>query len=124
MELEMRSVVVKTFPAATQAIAAEHFASDSVVAARLGYAATSQSWDGEKLTVVYQLQRTGEGAAPVPPPAGRAESNAQANQARATANAMANQARAAANAQANAERAQGRDAVGPPPPPEPSEPPR
>jgi len=120
MELEKRTVVVKTFPAATQSIAAEHFASDSVVAARLGYAATSQSWDGEKLTVVYVLQRPGEGEPPAPPPAARAESNAQANQARATANAMANQARAEANAQANQERAQGGDpGVLPPPPPEP-----
>ena len=117
MELEMRSVVVKTFPAATEAIAYEHFTTDAVVAARLGYAATSQSWDGEKLTVVYQLQPSGEGQPPDPPSVARAESNAQANQARAHANAMANQARAQANARANQERAKGRDQVGLPPPP-------
>ncbi len=88
------------------AIAAGHFAADAVVAARLGYTATSRSWDGEKLTVVYQLQPPGENEAPVPPPAGRMAANALANQARAEANAQANQARVA-----------GRDPVGLPPPP-------
>lgn len=117
MEFEKRSVVVKTFAAATQEIAAERFAADSVVATRLGYAATSQSWDGQKLTVVYQLQPSGESKPPDPPPAARAASNAQANQERAAANAMANLARAEANAQANQERAEGRDPVALPPPP-------
>lgn len=117
MELEMQSVVVKAFPAATQTLAAERFAADSVVAARLGYAATSRSWDGEKLTVVYQLQPSGEGDPPGPSPLTQAESNAQANQARANANAMANQARAEANAQANQERAKARDPDGLPPVP-------
>jgi len=117
MEFEMRSVVVKTFPAATEAIAHEHFTTDAVVAVRLGYAATSQSWDGEKLTVVYQLQPSDEGHPPDPPPAAHMESNAQANQERAAANAMANQARAEANAQANQERAEGRDPGGALPPP-------
>lgn len=117
MEFEMRSVVIKTFPAATQTIAAEHFAADSVVAARLGYAPMSQSWDGEKLTVVYQLQPSREGDPPDPSPLTRAESNAQANQARADANAIANQARAEANAQSNQERAKARDPDGLPPPP-------
>ena len=117
MELEMRSVVVKTFPAATEAIAAEHFATDSTVAARLGYAATSQSWDGKQLTVVYELQRSGEAEPPDAQPTARAEANAQANQERAEANAQANQERAEANAQANQERAEGRHRVGLPPSP-------
>jgi len=109
MELEMQSVVVKAFPAATQALAAERFAEDSVVAARLGYAATSQSWDGEKLTVVYQLQPSGDGVPPDPPPLAQADLNARANEARANANAMANEARAEANAYANQERVKARD---------------
>ncbi len=116
MELEMRPVVVKTFPAATEAIAAEHFASDSTVAARLGYVSTSQSWDGRQLTVVYQLQPSDEAEPPDPQPTTRAEANAQANQARAEANAQANQARAEANAQANQARAKGPDPGGQPPP--------
>ena len=111
MDFERRPVVVKTFAAATQAIAGDLFARDSVVATRLGYAATSQSWDGTKLTVVYQLQVAQEREASESTPVTRMDANARANQERAAANAIANQTRAEANAQANQERAQGRESV-------------
>jgi hypothetical protein len=113
----MQPVVVKAFPATTQTIAAEQVAADSAVAARLGYTPTSQTWDGEKLTVVYELQPSGQKEPSDPPPAERATANAQANQSRAEANAQANQARAEANVQANQARTASRDPVGPPPPP-------
>jgi hypothetical protein len=57
MELQMRPMVVKTFDGETQAIAADRFAADAVVATRLGCAPTSQTWNGTKLTVVYERRR-------------------------------------------------------------------
>ena len=107
MEPQRQPVVVKTFLGATQAIAAKHHADDAVVAARLGYAPTSQTWDGTKLTVVYQLQAPMEASPSHPAPEERAEANARANQERAEANARANQERAEANARANQERLRG-----------------
>ena len=106
MEPQMQPVVVKTFGGATRAIADDLFAADAVVAYRLGYAPTSQTWDGTTLTVVYERQTPDLQDAPPPTPQERAEANAQANRERAEANAQANQHRAAANASANQERAQ------------------
>lgn len=105
MEPPMRPVIVKTFPGATPEIAAERFAADAVVATRLGYAVTSQVWDGTKLTVVYQRQVPTEAGPVHEPPQEHAEANAQANAERAEANARANSERAQANEQATRERA-------------------
>ena len=101
----MRPVIVKTFPGATPEIAAERFAADAVVATRLGYAATSQAWDGTKLTVVYQRQVPAEAGPVHAAPQERAEANAKANTERAEANARANSERAQANERAMRERA-------------------
>ena len=101
----MRPVIVKTFPGATPEIAAERFAADAVVATRLGYVATSQAWDGTKLTVVYQRQVPAEAGPFHAAPQERAEANAKANTERAKANARANSERAQANEQATRERA-------------------
>ena len=116
MEPQMQQVVVKTFTGATEATAAEQYAADAVVAARLGYGSTSQTWDGTKLTVVYE--RLPVETDPMPAASEtRAEANAKANQERAAANAQANQERAAANAWANQERAATNTPSTPPPPP-------
>lgn len=116
MDSQMQPVVVKTFLGATQEIAAEQYAVDVVVATRLGYVPTSQTWDGTKLTVVYERQAPMEAGPSHPTPEERATANARANQERATANAWANQERAAANATANQERAVANASPVPPPP--------
>ena len=115
MEPQMQPVVVKTFPGDTQAVAAEQYAADAVVAARLGYVPTSQTWDGTKLTVVYQRQTTLEAGPSSPALEDRATANARANQERAEANVRANQERAEANARANQERAAADASPAPPP---------
>jgi hypothetical protein len=117
MELQMRPVVIKTFLGATQAIAAEQYAADVVVATRLGYAPTSQTWDGTKLTVVYERQAPMETGPPPAVPEEHVEANARANQERAEANARANRERAEFNAWANQERAATNASPVPPPPP-------
>jgi len=115
MEPQMQPVVVKTFVGATQAIAAEQHAADAVVAARLGYAPTSQTWDGATLTVVYERQAPTEEPPPQRTPEDRAGANVRANQDRAEANARANRERAEANAWANQERAAANASPVPPP---------
>lgn len=117
METQMQPEVIKTFFGATQAIAAEQYATDAIVAARLGYAPISQTWDGTKLTVVYQRQTPVEADPPLPAPAERADANAKANEDRAAANAKANQDRADANAWANRERAAANASTPASPPP-------
>jgi hypothetical protein len=97
MEPQMQPVVVKTFTGATQAIVAEQYAADAVVAARLGYAPTSETWDSTQLTVMYQLQTPVEVAVSPPAEEYPAEANARANQERAADNAWANQERADAS---------------------------
>jgi hypothetical protein len=111
----MQPVVVKTFHGATQAITADQYAADVVVATRLGYAPTSQTWDGTKLTVVYERQAPMEAGPLQATPDEHAEANAQANQERAEANAGANRERADANAWANQERAAANASPIPPP---------
>ena len=105
MEHQMQPVVVKSFDGATRAVAVDAFTADRVIATRLGYAPTSQSWDGTRLTVIYERQAP---TAPPPTPSTlgyHAAANARMNRARAQANALANQARADANALANRARA-------------------
>lgn len=113
----MQSVVIKTFHGATQAITADQYAADVVVATRLGYAPTSQTWDGTKLTVVYERQTPMEAGPPAATPEQQTEANVKANQERAAANAKANQERADANAWANQERAAANASPIPPPDP-------
>ncbi len=121
MEPQMQPVVVKTFVGATETIAAEQHAADAVVAARLGYAPTSQTWDGTKLTVVYERQAPIEERSPHRAPEDRAAANVRANQDRAEANEKANRERAEANAWANQERAAAN--ASPEQPPSPAQPP-
>lgn len=115
MEPQMQPRVVKTFLAATQAIATEQFAVDVVVATRLGYAPTSQTWDGTELTVVYERRAPPDAGSPHAASEEHAEANAKANQERAQANARANRERAEANAWANQERAAANASAVPPP---------
>lgn len=119
MEPQMQPVVVKTFVGATQAIAAEQYAVDVVVATRLGYAPMSQTWDGTKLTVVYERQAPMEAGPPRAAREEHTEANAKANRERAEDNARANRERAEANAWANQERAAANSSPAPPPPPPP-----
>jgi len=108
----MQPVVVKAFPGATEALAAERFAADVVVATRLGYAVASRTWDGTSLTVVYELREPRAEGLSGQAPGELAGSNAIANRERAEANAKANAQRALTNEQATRERAAANTRVG------------